>query len=233
MNTNMAQKCLKGEVKYELPRTADYISKAKDKELLSQESIVIFRINCRLDYFRLNKLMNNLRLYVFGTSRTLPFSLSMQFRSRWITQQGYFVSLQIKCDQQIPSIQFHYSRRQYVYNLNILQKWLCLMNDEMNQESHKKIEDRSRTETARTISNEDILINANKISGDFVLTKKSVFNENIKYKARFVVGGHWYKMKSSTFHLVQNFRTRSVLMLLVVAIIYKRDIRTADISQVR
>lgn len=97
----------------------------------------------------------------------------------------------------------------------------------------KKAEIKSLLErgTFKLILKEEVPPDGNVLPGRFVLSMKSSIDGKIKYKTRYVIGGHRDKMKDWMVHSSTTLQPQSVRLLLALAGIFGFDIWTADIRQ--
>lgn len=100
--------------------------------------------------------------------------------------------------------------------------------DEMTEAKRKETRDLLRRKTFKAVLMEDIPPNANLIPGRFVLAVKSKLDGKVKFKARFVFGGHRDKLKEFMVHSSQTLQPQSIRILLEVAVLFGFDTWTAD-----
>lgn len=103
--------------------------------------------------------------------------------------------------------------------------------EEMNDAKRKEIRDLLRRGTFRAVLIDEVPPDANVIPGRFVLAIKSKLDGKIKFKARFVVGGHRDKLKEFMVHSSQTLQPQSIRILLAIAVLFGFDIWTADVRQ--
>lgn len=72
---------------------------------------------------------------------------------------------------------------------------------------------------------------ANALPGRFVLTLKSIKDGKIKYKARYVFGGHKDKFKHMIVHPTSTLQPSSIRLLLALATTYEFCIWVCDVRQ--
>ena len=101
----------------------------------------------------------------------------------------------------------------------------------MTEAKKQEIKNLLQHGTFKVILQEDIPKDGNVLPGRFVLAIKSSVDGRIKYKARYVIGGHCYKLKDLTVHSSTTLQPQSVRLLLALAAIFGFDIWTADIRQ--
>ena len=101
----------------------------------------------------------------------------------------------------------------------------------MSEVKKREIQGLLNRGTFKIIMREDIPHNANVLPGRFVLAIKSTEDGEIKYKARFVMGGHRDKFKHLMVHNSSTLQSHSVRLLLTMAHAHDFIIWTADITQ--
>lgn len=79
-------------------------------------------------------------------------------------------------------------------------------------------------QTFKLILREELLSDGNILPGCFVMAIKSTGDGKIKYKARYVIGGHRDKYKDLMVHSTSNLQPQSVRILLALAAIFEFDI---------
>ena len=92
--------------------------------------------------------------------------------------------------------------------------------ERMNEAKRKGIREILRRGTFTAVLTEEIPSDANVIPGRFVLDIKSNIDGEIKYKVRFVVGGHRDKLKEFMVHSSQTLQPKYIRMLFAVAVIF-------------
>jgi len=85
--------------------------------------------------------------------------------------------------------------------------------------------------TFKVILREEVPTDANVLPGRFVLAIKSTEDGEVKYKARFVIGGHRDKQKHLMVHNSATLQPQSIRLLLALAHASDFDIWTADVTQ--
>lgn len=85
--------------------------------------------------------------------------------------------------------------------------------------------------TFRVILREEVPRDANVLPGRFVLAIKSTEDGQVKFKARYVIGGHRDRMKAYMVHNATTLQPQSIRLLLALAAIHDFDIWTADVRQ--
>lgn len=69
------------------------------------------------------------------------------------------------------------------------------------------------------------------LSGRFVVAIKSTEDDEINFKARYVVGGHRDREKNKMVHSATTLQPQSVRLLLTIAAIFDFDVWTSDVGQ--
>lgn len=85
--------------------------------------------------------------------------------------------------------------------------------------------------TFKIILPEDVPTDGNGLPGRLVLAIKSTEDGEVKYKARFVIGGHRDKKKNLMVHNSATQQPPSIRLLLSLAHASDFDIWTADVTQ--
>ncbi|CAN8072966.1 unnamed protein product [Agarophyton chilense] len=85
--------------------------------------------------------------------------------------------------------------------------------------------------TFKVILKEDVPIDGNILPGRFVLAIKSTDDGRIKYKTRFVIGGHRDKLKHMMIHSTTTLQPSSIRLLLSLAMSHGFDVWTSDVRQ--
>ena len=86
--------------------------------------------------------------------------------------------------------------------------------------------------TFKIILLEEIPPDAKILPGRFVLAIKSTKNNQIKYKARFVIGGHRDNLKQLMVHNTPILQPQFIRLLLALAVSHGFDTWTSDVIQV-
>ena len=85
--------------------------------------------------------------------------------------------------------------------------------------------------TFRVILREEILPDGNVLPGRFVLATKFAEDDQVKFKARCVIGGHRDSMKALMVHSAATLHSRSTRLLLALDAVYGFDIWSSDVGQ--
>eukprot|EP00171_Calliarthron_tuberculosum_P023641 IDg23641t1 len=85
--------------------------------------------------------------------------------------------------------------------------------------------------TFKVILREEVPPDANVLPGRFVLAIKSTEDGNIKFKARYVIGGHRDRFKHMMVHTASTLQPQSIRLLLALASMHGFDIWTSDVRQ--
>ena len=101
----------------------------------------------------------------------------------------------------------------------------------MSEAKHEEIPNLLNRRTFRVVLREDIPTDANLLPGRFVLSIKSTFDGQTKFKARYVIGGHRDKLKHFMVHSSQTLQPSSVRFLLSLDSLYGFDFWTSDVLQ--
>ena len=102
---------------------------------------------------------------------------------------------------------------------------------EMTATKKKEIRNLLERGTFKVILKEDIPTDANVLPGGVVLAIKSAEDGEIKFKARYVIGGHRDKEKNMMVHTATTLQRQSIQLLLALANIHDFDIWTSDVRQ--
>ena len=97
----------------------------------------------------------------------------------------------------------------------------------------KKLEIKNLLErgTFRVLLKEEIPQDGNVLPGRFVLAIKSTIDGKVKYKARYVIGGHKDRMKGWMVHSSTTIQPQSVRLLFALTSMFGFNLWTADIRQ--
>ena len=106
-------------------------------------------------------------------------------------------------------------------------KFASQFDDAMRQEIVGLIE----KGTFRLVMQEEMDPNSNIVPSRFVLALKHSETGEVKFKARFVLGGHRDKAKSSIVHNTVNLKQSSIRLLMAMATILGFDVWSLDVKQ--
>ena len=102
---------------------------------------------------------------------------------------------------------------------------------QMTAAKRKEIMSLMRRGTFKVILKEEIPPDGNVLPGRFVLAIKSTEDDRIKFKARFVIGGHRDKLKKLLVHSSQSIQPASVRLLLTLSAMHGFETWTSDVTQ--
>lgn len=102
---------------------------------------------------------------------------------------------------------------------------------EMTEAKKSEIRNFLRRNTFKIILKKDVPPNGNILSGRFVLAIKSTVDGQIKFKARFVIGGHRDKMKNMMVHCTITAQPQTVRMVMSIASILDFNAWGSDVRQ--
>ena len=85
--------------------------------------------------------------------------------------------------------------------------------------------------TFSVILREEVPPDGNVLPGRFVLAIKSTEDGQVKFKARYVIGGHRDRMKALRVHSAATLQPQSIRLLLALARIHGFDIWSSDVRQ--
>ena len=102
---------------------------------------------------------------------------------------------------------------------------------EMHMAKREEIKILLRRGTFKVILKEEIPPNGNILPGRFALGFKSTEGGKMKYKARYVIGGHRDRFKEMMVHSAATQQPQSIRLLLALARIFGFDIWTSDVRQ--
>lgn len=85
--------------------------------------------------------------------------------------------------------------------------------------------------TFKVILREDVNSDANVLPGHFVLAIKSTKDGEVKFKARYVIGGHRDRFKQLMVHSATTLQPQSIRLLLALAAMRDFEIWTSDVRQ--
>ena len=83
----------------------------------------------------------------------------------------------------------------------------------------------------KVVLQEDIPADANCLPGRFVLALKSKEDGSVRFKARFVIGGHREKFKNFLVHHSITVQPPTILLLLTLAAAFDFDVWSCDVTQ--
>ena len=101
----------------------------------------------------------------------------------------------------------------------------------MTEAKKKEIKNLLDRGTFKVILKEDIPHDGNILPGRFVLTLKSNDGGDVKFKARYVIGGHRDKSKDFMVHSTTTLQPQSIRLLLGLAATFGFKVWTADVRQ--
>ena len=101
---------------------------------------------------------------------------------------------------------------------------------EMRAAIYREVTDLLRRGTFKVILKEELPDGANALTARFVLAIKSNADGQIKYKARYVIGGHRDRLKQFLVHGAQTLQASSARLLLAIAAIFEFDVWTSDVK---
>ena len=102
---------------------------------------------------------------------------------------------------------------------------------EMKQVIAREVKGLVDAGTFQIILREDIHADANMLSGRFVLAIKSTKDGEVKYKVRFVIGGHRDKLKHVMVHHTATVQPQPIRPLLAPTVARGFDIWTFDVTK--
>lgn len=102
---------------------------------------------------------------------------------------------------------------------------------EMTKAMKDKIKRLLERRIFNAILKEDVSPGANFLSDRFVLEIKSIQDGKIKFKARFVIGGHHDKLESLMVHFSQTIHPSSIRILLKIVAARRFDVWISSFRQ--
>eukprot|EP00171_Calliarthron_tuberculosum_P022290 IDg22290t1 len=99
----------------------------------------------------------------------------------------------------------------------------------MTEAKRAEIRELLERKTFKVILREEVPPNANILPGRFVLAIKSTEDGKIKYKSRYVIGGHRDRMKAMMVHDAATLQLLSIRLILTLSAIEGFDIWTSDV----
>ena len=102
--------------------------------------------------------------------------------------------------------------------------------EKMEQAKRAEVQELLKRGTFKVILRSELPNGANAITARFVLAIKSNADEKVKYKARYVMGGHRDKMKNFLVHGAQTFQPSSARLLLALSSIHGFDVWSTDVK---
>ena len=95
---------------------------------------------------------------------------------------------------------------------------------------YTEIRDLLHRETFEVILKEEIPEGSNVLTARFVLAIKSIEDGEIKFKARYVAGGHQDKLKDYLVHGAQTLQAISVRLIIALSSIFGFNVWSADVK---
>jgi len=102
---------------------------------------------------------------------------------------------------------------------------------EMTAAKRKEIKGLLDRGTFKVVLREEIDPDANVLPGRFVMSIKSSEDGEVKWKARYVIGGHRDRLKHLMVHTTQTLQPSSIRLLLALAAIHGFKVWTSDVRQ--
>eukprot|EP00171_Calliarthron_tuberculosum_P023469 IDg23469t1 len=102
---------------------------------------------------------------------------------------------------------------------------------EMSDAKKKEVRGLLERGTFKLILHEEVPSDANVLPGRFVLAIKSTEDGKVKFKARYVIGGHRDKLKKLMVHNAVTLQPQSIRLLLTLAALHEFDVWTSDVTQ--
>lgn len=102
---------------------------------------------------------------------------------------------------------------------------------EMSEAIKKEVRGLFERGTFKVILREEVPMDGNVLPGRFVLSIKTTEDGEVKYKARFVIGGHRDKQKHLMVHKSATLQLQSTRLLLALACANDFDVWTVDVTQ--
>eukprot|EP00171_Calliarthron_tuberculosum_P004009 IDg4009t1 len=129
--------------------------------------------------------------------------------------------------------QFESPSDDYVFLTEIIQSSdPRAQSSEMSAAVRTEVQGLLRRGTFKVILREDVPPDANVLPDRFVLAIKSTEDGKVKFKARYVIGGHRDKLKDMMVHSTTTLQPQSIRLLLALAALHGFDIWTSDVRQV-
>ena len=103
---------------------------------------------------------------------------------------------------------------------------------EMTAAKKAEIRDLLERGPFEVVIKKDVPPNANMLPGLFVLAIKSTEDNAVKFKARYVIGGHGDRYKNMMVHSATTLQPQSVRLLLAIVAMFDFDVWTSDVRQI-
>lgn len=238
MEQHMARLRIKRALKHNVPRAADIVYEVGQKVLVWREKAVNNRIGEWMGPYVVSGLDRDRKLVFVsdqngGPPKPFGFAQIKPFFSNSESSNAFFVDL-------LESFQKYRSTEEPAVSPEDGQIFLTEVLDPRDERTSlpemteaKKTEIRSLLDrgTFKVILKEDIPPDGNVLPGRFVLAIKSTEDGEVKFKARYVIGGHRDRLKNMMVHSVQTLQPSSIRLLLALAAMHGFDVWTSDVRQ--
>ena len=232
MERHMATLKLKRAFKHNVPPAADIPFDVGDKVLVWREKIVNNLIGewvgpFTVESFDLRRRFVHVRDVQVGPAKPFGFAQVKNYLSAESTTESLFAEL-----QDILSAFRSTDDESDIHLTEILQSDdPRTRSAEMSEAKRREIKGLLDRGTFKIILREDIPTDGNVLPGRFVLAVKSTEDEEVKFKARYVIGGHRDKLKGFMVHTSQTLQPSSVRLLLALAELHGFSTWTSDVTQ--
>jgi len=216
-------------LKHAVPPSADNPLKAGDQVLVWKEKVVNNRIGEWLGPYTVDNYIDEKKLvYVrYKDNDIRPFGIAQV--KRYLTPELTAFSLLEDINERLSYF------REPIADCH--QTEVLLKSDprakspEMSEAIKKEVHGLFEKGTFKVILREEVPNDGNVLPGRFVLAIKSTEDGEVKYKARFVMGGHRDKQKHLMVHNSATLQPQSIRLLLALAHAHDFDVWTADVTQ--
>ena len=232
MERHMATLKLKRALKHNVPPAADVPFDVGEKVLVWREKIVNNRIGewvepFTVESFDICRIVVHVRDAQVRPAKPFEFAHVKRYLSPESTTESLFAELQDI-----------FSAFRSTIDENDIHLTEILQSDdprkssaEMSEAKRREIKGLLDPGTFKIILREDIPPDGNVLPGRFVLAVKSTEDGEVKFKARYVIGGQRDKLKGFMVHTSQTLQPSSVRLLLALAELHGFSTWTSDVTQ--
>lgn len=235
MEKKMATLRVQRALRHKVPPAADVVHEIGDQVLVYREKQVNNRIGEWLGPFQVKGVDQERKLvYVQDTEEGEPNAFGFAQVKKYLRPQAASEAFFIDLDNALvhfKSIFEDDDEEDEIFLTEVLKQGDPRCNNkEMLEAKKKEIEGLFKRGTFKVIAVEDIPPDANVLPGRFVLAIKT--NDGVvKYKARFVIGGHRDSMKHLIVHISQNIQPVTVRLSVSLASIHDFSVWISDVRQ--
>lgn len=228
MEKHMAKMKISRALKHSTPQASKENFEVNDTVLVWRENTISNRIGEWLGPFSIKKIDRKRKL-IWITEHQNPFNITQikkyhppdkcadQLMDQINNCFNLFSSPSLNCDIHLTEILHPTDLR--------------ASSPEMNEAKKAKIKGLLKRGTFKIILKRDVPKNGNILPGRFVLAIKSLVDRKIKFKARYVIGGHRDKLREYLIHSSNSTQPQSVRILLSLAALLDFELWGDDVKQ--